>query len=286
VSVDLGNASHFDVGDSSQGFSVWTEEIPGKSANWFFVMPNLYCTNNGTPFNGVAVRLYHGTAISWDGRVIRHCTSLTRPDGAKKPIGGGRDPTVNHVYGTFSAAKKRAVNAGRRGAAAAAAAGCTVEASLGDAFAPVGVDVVGAAKVCDDNDDDDNEEEKFPQEDEVLPPYDPKIEDADPDRHPPPRDGSQIAWLQFYAQKKDWDRAQQPDEVAAEDDDSSLFSRNSCDGDDHELADTTGMDTNDGDGHVGAEEDFEADTTTADSITAAMLMQGNYAVPRKKRQRY
>ena len=46
------------------------------------------------------------------------------------------------------------------------------------------------------------------------------------------------------------------------------------------------MDTNDGDGHVGAEEDFEAETTTADSITAAMLMQGNYAVPRKKRQRY
>jgi hypothetical protein len=34
--VDLGNASHFDVGDSSQGFSVWTEEVPaGKAANWF-----------------------------------------------------------------------------------------------------------------------------------------------------------------------------------------------------------------------------------------------------------
>jgi hypothetical protein len=95
---------------------------------------------------------------------------------------------VNHVYGTFSAAKERIVNAGRRRAAAAPAAGCAVEASLGDAFAPVGVDVVGAAEVCDDNDDDDNEEEKYPQEDEVLPPYDPKIEDADPDRHPPPRD--------------------------------------------------------------------------------------------------
>ncbi len=60
MSVDLGNASHYDVGDVSQGFSVWTEEVPGLAANWFFEMPNVCGMNNGTPFNGVAIKLYHG----------------------------------------------------------------------------------------------------------------------------------------------------------------------------------------------------------------------------------
>ncbi len=42
VSVNLGNASHYDVHDASQGFSVWTEQIRGLGSNWFFVMPNLH----------------------------------------------------------------------------------------------------------------------------------------------------------------------------------------------------------------------------------------------------
>ena len=57
MSIDLGNASHYDVGDVSQGFLVWTEEVPGLAENWFFVMPNVCGVNNGTPFNGVAVKL-------------------------------------------------------------------------------------------------------------------------------------------------------------------------------------------------------------------------------------
>ena len=56
MSVDLGNSSHYDVGDVSQGFFVWTEEVPGLASNWYFVMPNLYgIGNDGNPFNGVAV---------------------------------------------------------------------------------------------------------------------------------------------------------------------------------------------------------------------------------------
>ena len=39
MSVDLANASHFDVNDASQGFSVWTEEMPGVADNWYFVSP-------------------------------------------------------------------------------------------------------------------------------------------------------------------------------------------------------------------------------------------------------
>ncbi len=116
-SVDLGNSSHYDVGNVSQGFSVWTEEVPGLASNWYFVMPNLYgIENDGNPFNGVAVKLLHGTAISWDGRVIRHCTSLTSPDG--RPETQFVSESSNHVYGTISAAKERIVNVGRRIAAA------------------------------------------------------------------------------------------------------------------------------------------------------------------------
>ena len=117
MSVDLGNASHFDVHDASQGFSLWTEEFPGRGSNWYFVMPNLHGMRpDGTAFSGLAVRLTHGVAISWDGRVIRRCTSLSQPDG---PVGCGIDGVMNHLYGTFTSAKERVVEAGRTLSAAA-----------------------------------------------------------------------------------------------------------------------------------------------------------------------
>lgn len=65
-----------------------------------------------------------------------------------------------------------------------AAAGCPVIASSEDDIAPVGVDVVGATKVYNNNDgknDDDNEEKLLHWRDEVLPPYTPKMV------HPPPK---------------------------------------------------------------------------------------------------
>ena len=55
------------------------------------------------------MQLRHGTAISWDGRLIRHCSSLSRPDGPVE-----NPPVKNHVYGTFTAAKDRIVDAGRK----------------------------------------------------------------------------------------------------------------------------------------------------------------------------
>ena len=119
MSVNLGNSSHYDVHDASQGFSIWTEELIGQADNWFFIMPNIYGQRpDGTPFSGLAVKLYHGTAISWDGRVIRHCTSLTKPDGSDGPVvkAGGRQRFKNHVFGTFTAAKERIVQAGRAAA--------------------------------------------------------------------------------------------------------------------------------------------------------------------------
>ena len=81
MSVNLGDTSHFDVHDASQGFRVWNEDVPGCGANWFFVLPNVHGLkpDGVTKFRGMAVKLGHGVAISWDGRVIRHCTSNPIP---------------------------------------------------------------------------------------------------------------------------------------------------------------------------------------------------------------
>jgi hypothetical protein len=102
MSVDLVNASHFDVNDASQGFSVWTEKMPGLADNWYFVMPNLHeLSVDGKAFEGVAIKLCHSMAISWDGRIIWHCTSLSRPDGVGTHVVGSGKGMVNHLNGTF-----------------------------------------------------------------------------------------------------------------------------------------------------------------------------------------
>jgi hypothetical protein len=102
TSVDLGNAAHYDEHNASQGFSVKTEDTPGTGANRFFLLPNVHgVRDDGTHFNGIAIKLRHGTVISWDGRVVKHCTTV--------PIPGGN----NHVHGTFTAAKERIVGVGR-----------------------------------------------------------------------------------------------------------------------------------------------------------------------------
>jgi hypothetical protein len=102
TSVDLGNATHYGVHDASQRFlSVKTENTMGSGANWFFLLPNVHgVRDDGTHFNGIAIKLRHGTVISWDGRVVKHCTAVS--------ILGGN----NHVYGTFTAAKERIVGVG------------------------------------------------------------------------------------------------------------------------------------------------------------------------------
>ena len=114
MSVDMANASYVDDHNASQGFCVWTGEIPGMAYGcWHFVMPNICGTKeDGTQFNGVAVRLHHGTAISCDDRLIGSRTSPSRPDGEDGFTVGGWKETQNHVYGTFTAAKYRLVNAG------------------------------------------------------------------------------------------------------------------------------------------------------------------------------
>lgn len=103
LSVNLSNASHYDVNDASQGFSIWTEDEPGTTKNWYFVLPNLVGTfpDSDREYKGIAIKLSHGVLVSWDGRLIRHCTSVkTRHAG--------------NFFGTFFAAKTRVVKFGMR----------------------------------------------------------------------------------------------------------------------------------------------------------------------------
>jgi hypothetical protein len=115
MSVNLGNSSHYDVNDATQGYAVWTEENPSMGSNWFFVMPNVHGNRpDGVPFLGLAVRLCHGAAISWDGRALRHCTSISMPEGPEgERVKRTRQNFQNNLFGTFTSAKEKIVAAGR-----------------------------------------------------------------------------------------------------------------------------------------------------------------------------
>jgi hypothetical protein len=74
------------------------------------------------------VKLLYGVAISWDGRVLQHCTSLLPPDGPPNPedcnaspraSSNGNQQFANHLYGNFTSAKERIVLVGRASSAGA-----------------------------------------------------------------------------------------------------------------------------------------------------------------------
>ena len=102
LSVDLSNSSHYDVNDASRGFTIWTEDIPGSTEGWYFVLPNVHGqrSDGGGAFNRLAIRLTHGVLISWDGRLVRHGTSVMNKKG--------------HVYGSFFAPKKAIIEHGQQ----------------------------------------------------------------------------------------------------------------------------------------------------------------------------
>ena len=146
-SVNLGNSTHRDAHDASPGYTLWLEETPGMGGNWFFVMPNLYGKRpDGTTFCGIVIKLGHGVAISWDGRVIRHGTSLSKPDGLDGERVGVGKSFKNHLYGNFTAAKERIVSAGRAMCAQVESAK-PAAAVFDDLQHPPGCSVVGRKKV-------------------------------------------------------------------------------------------------------------------------------------------
>jgi hypothetical protein len=56
----------------SQGFSIWTEERPGTTDGWYFVLPNMIGTfpYSGREYCGIAIKLMHSVLVSWDGHPI------------------------------------------------------------------------------------------------------------------------------------------------------------------------------------------------------------------------
>ena len=124
--VDLWNASHYDVNDGSYSIGIWASDGGKDVEDWELVLPNVYLqdrddvdtcqskdskkpsvttrdavttaqpkgiTNDIVPPKGTTIRLFHGCAISWEGTEIRHATS-------RKYETKGNEP-LNHTYSAF-----------------------------------------------------------------------------------------------------------------------------------------------------------------------------------------
>jgi len=113
TTVNYGNEDHVDGGDDCQGITIWHESKRPTNKNnpnmsctsWFFLFPNMeVLDSNGKWKKGVAVRLRHGTIITWDARLIRHCTSI--PSFRTK---NGKQ--VSQSFGTYFGIDRRVVNA-------------------------------------------------------------------------------------------------------------------------------------------------------------------------------
>lgn len=85
TSEDLICSSHHDVNDKSMCVSFWVKRTNGQVKDWYFILPNV--TMNGK--KGLVIKLFHGCVVSWDGRIIRHCSTV-----------GERDKE-NHVHGVW-----------------------------------------------------------------------------------------------------------------------------------------------------------------------------------------
>ena len=75
VTKNLINSTHYDVNDGSVCFAIWQEKRPNATNGWRFVLPNVLVNYNNKTYNGVAIEVFHGVSICWDGRQIRHGTS-------------------------------------------------------------------------------------------------------------------------------------------------------------------------------------------------------------------
>lgn len=98
VSKNLGNESHTDI-DISKSVAIWHEDDPAHvSDNWYFLLPQVQIKDKNRKYmkKPVAIKLSHGTIVEWDGRLIKHCTSITKP----KKKGA--------AYSTFVCANERA----------------------------------------------------------------------------------------------------------------------------------------------------------------------------------
>jgi hypothetical protein len=74
--IQGGEAARIDPTDNrSPRYDVYTtNEACPELLNWYLLFPML--SIDGT--DGVAIQLFHGAAVGWDGRHVRHCTTVQR----------------------------------------------------------------------------------------------------------------------------------------------------------------------------------------------------------------
>lgn len=80
--MNLRNASHYDVNDLKYSISTWASDNPDKfKGKWFFVLPNVRVElTDETIYDGLIIVLDDSVEILWDGRVLRHCTAFCDDD--------------------------------------------------------------------------------------------------------------------------------------------------------------------------------------------------------------
>jgi len=77
VSVNLANATHYDMNDKGIGAAVWVEQSPFVEMDIYFIFPNVSVKDStGKMQNGLLVKLKDGCTISWNGNSLCHCTSM------------------------------------------------------------------------------------------------------------------------------------------------------------------------------------------------------------------
>ena len=80
-SCQLGNEPHVDPKDNGVSVVVWVvsvndtnlDEVP---SDWRFILQNLRTNVDGVQRDGVSIQLFHGIVIVYDGKKIRHATSI------------------------------------------------------------------------------------------------------------------------------------------------------------------------------------------------------------------
>jgi hypothetical protein len=112
MSFDLANESHFDANDLGSGISIWAERQPGTACNWNLMFTNMTITHEGRAYKGLKIELCHGAVVQWDGRVMKHCTSMTKINGenVEAEVSEEGDDACNRVYGCFFAPSGKLVS--------------------------------------------------------------------------------------------------------------------------------------------------------------------------------
>ena len=92
-------APHYDSNDGSHSIVCWI--CPDINHRQTFLFPNVSVEVDGCVFQGLCIPITHGTAVSFDGRLLRHCTSLPGNDTAD---------LIGETIGLFWGAQQRDIS--------------------------------------------------------------------------------------------------------------------------------------------------------------------------------